>query len=456
MPFIPEVAQPERKVPLQERLLWTVVTLGIFLTCQQIPLFGIVSSDNGDPLYWIRVIMASNRGTLMELGISPIITSSMIMQLVVGLGILEVDTSLQEDRECMNKAQKIMGIVLTAAQATLYVMNGMYGDPSSLGLGVCILIVLQLVASGLIILLLDEVLQAGYGIGSGISLFIATNICESIMWKSFSPRTVDVGRGPEFEGAIIALFHLLFTRGNTVKALKDAFYRPVLPNLMQLFATMFIFCIVLYLQGFRINIPIKSVRNPGYQLKPFPIKLFYTSNTPIMLQAALSANLFFISQLLYSKFPTNFIIRCLGEWSTEGTMSSRPTGGFVYYLKNPESFADFIKDPIHMVIYIMFTLGSCAVFSTLWIEVSGSGPRDVYKQLTDQGITMDGHRSHSMRVVLEKYIPTAAALGGLCIGLLSITADLMGAIGSGTGILLAVTIIYSYYEQLIKESAQEM
>ncbi len=58
-----------------------------------------------------------------------------------------------------------------------------------------------------------------------------------------------------------------------------------------------------------------------------------------------------------------------------------------------------------------------------------------------------------MRVVLEKYIPTAAALGGLCIGLLSITADLMGAIGSGTGILLAVTIIYSYYESLIKESS---
>ena len=60
-----------------------------------------------------------------------------------------------------------MGMVLTAAQATLYVMNGMYGDPSSLGFGICFLIVLQLAASGLIILLLDEVLQAGYGIGSG-------------------------------------------------------------------------------------------------------------------------------------------------------------------------------------------------------------------------------------------------------------------------------------------------
>lgn len=454
-PYIPEVISPERKVPLQERLLWTVVTLGIFLTCQQIPLFGIMASDNADPLYWMRVIMASNRGTLMELGISPIITSSMIMQLVVGLGVVEVDNSLKEDRACLNSAQKLMGIVLTMAQAALYVMNGMYGDPSRLGIGICILIVAQLTFAGLIILLLDEVLQQGYGIGSGISLFIATNICETVMWKSFSPRTVDGGRGPEFEGAIIALFHLLFTRQNKIRALKDAFYRPMLPNLMQLFATMFIFCVVIYLQFFRIDIPIKSVKNPGYQLKPYPIKLFYTSNMPIMLQAALSANLFFISQLLYSKFPTNFIIGLLGKWPTQGGMMGRPTGGFCYYLTHPDSFADFINDPIHMFIYVFFTLGTCAVFSTLWIDVSGSSPRDVHKQLTDQGIIMAGGSSKSMRSVLENYIPTAAALGGLCIGLLSIVADLLGAIGSGTGILLAVTIIYQYYENLIKESSND-
>ena len=63
---------------------------------------------------------------------------------------------------------------------------------------------------------LDEMLQHGYGLGSGISLFIATNICESIIWKAFSPYTVSSPRGVEFEGAIIALFHLLLTRGDKV------------------------------------------------------------------------------------------------------------------------------------------------------------------------------------------------------------------------------------------------
>lgn len=53
----------------------------------------------------------------------------------------------------------------------------------------------QLFVAGLIVLLLDELLQKGYGLGSGISLFIATNICETIVWKAFSPTTVNTGRG---------------------------------------------------------------------------------------------------------------------------------------------------------------------------------------------------------------------------------------------------------------------
>ena len=65
-----------------------------------------MSSDSADPLYWMRVILASNRGTLMELGISPIITSGMIMQLLAGANLIEVDFSLKEDRALFGGAQK--------------------------------------------------------------------------------------------------------------------------------------------------------------------------------------------------------------------------------------------------------------------------------------------------------------------------------------------------------------
>lgn len=175
------------------------------------------------------------------------------------------------------------------------------------------MLVLQLIVASLIVILLDELLQKGYGLGSGITLFIATNICESIIWKAFSPTTINTGRGPEFEGALIALFHLLLTWNDKGRALKEAFWRERLPNVMNLVATVAVFAVVIYLQGFRIEIPIKSNKFRG-QRGSYPVKLFYTSNMPIMLESALTSNVFIISQMLFNRFPDNLFVKLLGVW----------------------------------------------------------------------------------------------------------------------------------------------
>lgn len=390
----------------------------------------------------------------MELGISPIVTSGLIMQLLAGSKIIEVGDS-PKDRALFNGSQKLFGMIITIGQAVVYVMTGMYGDPSDLGPGICLLIIIQLFCAGLIVLLLDELLQKGYGLGSGISLFIATNICETIVWKAFSPATINTGRGTEFEGAIIALFHLLATRTDKVRGLREAFYRQNLPNLTNLIATIFVFGIVIYFQGFRVDLPIKSARYRG-QYSSYPIKLFYTSNIPIILQSALVSNIYVISQMLSAKFAGNFFVSLLGTWEEAGGGPARsyPIGGLCYYMSPPETVSHIIEDPIHAVLYIVFMLGSCAFFSKTWIDVSGSSAKDVAKQLKEQQMVMRGHRDKSMVHELNRYIPTAAAFGGLCIGALSVLADFMGAIGSGTGILLAVTIIYQYFEIFVKEQSE--
>lgn len=454
MCVLPEVELPDRKIPFREKVLWTVITLFIFLVCCQIPLYGIQASTSSDPLYWMRVILASNRGTLMELGISPIVTSGLVMQLLAGSKIIDVDQSLKEDRALFSGAQKLFGILITVGEAVAYVVSGMYGDVNTLGAVNAILIIVQLFFAGILIIILDEMLQKGYGLGSGISLFIATNICESIIWKAFSPTTINTGRGTEFEGAIIALFHLLITRSDKLRALKEAFYRQNLPNLTNLLATVFIFIIVIYFQGFRVDLPLKYQKYRGQQ-GSYPIKLFYTSNMPIILQTALVSNLYFISQLMYKKFSTNFLVRLLGVWQdVEGSSGQTvPVGGLAYYISAPSSMAQILYDPLRFVLYVIFILGSCALFSKSWIEISGASARDVAKQLRDQQMVMKGHRDTSIVHVLNRYIPTAAAFGGMCIGALSMLADLMGAIGSGTGILLAVTIIYQYFETFAKEQA---
>ncbi|KAK6506828.1 translocon subunit [Arthrobotrys musiformis] len=451
LPLLPEVAAPERKVKFEQRLMWTGLTLLIFLVMSQMPLYGIVSSDTSDPLYWLRMMLASNRGTLMELGITPIISSGMIFQLLAGTHMIDVNLDLKSDRELYQTAQKLFAIILSLGQATVYVLTGLYGQPSDLGAGICILLVFQLVVAGLIVILLDELLQKGYGLGSGISLFIATNICESIIWKAFSPTTINTGRGPEFEGAIIALFHLLLTWPNKQRALQEAFYRQNLPNIMNLLATLVVFASVIYLQGFRVEIPVKSARNRGAR-GTYPVRLFYTSNMPIMLQSALSSNVFLLSQVLYSRFSDNLLVRLLGVWEPrEGSAQLFATSGITYYMSPPLNITEALLDPIHTLIYIVFMLTACAVFSKTWIEVSGSSPRDVAKQLKEQGLVMSGHREQSMYKELKRVIPTAAAFGGACIGALSVASDLLGALGSGTGILLAVTIIYGYFEIAAKE-----
>jgi len=457
MCVLPEVSSPEQRVPFKEKVMWTLITLFIFLVCCQIPLYGIKSASASDPFYWMRVILASNRGTLMELGISPIVTSGLVMQLLAGSKIIDVDQSLKEDRALFQGAQKLFGIVITIGEAVAYVLSGMYGDVKDLGAGNAVLIITQLFFAGVIVIILDELLQKGYGLGSGISLFIATNICENIIWKAFSPTTINAGRGTEFEGAVIALFHLLITRTDKVRALKEAFYRQNLPNCTNLLATVFVFIVVVYFQGFRVDLPVKYQKYRGQQ-GSYPIKLFYTSNIPIILQTALVSNLYFFSQLLYKRYSANILVQLLGRWQDvegPGGVQSVAVGGLAYYVSPPSSLTEIVTDPVHALFYFLFILVACALFSKTWIEVSGSSPKDVAKQLRDQGMIMKGFRDKSVIVVLKRYIPIAAAFGGMCIGALTVVADFMGAIGSGTGILLAVTIIFQYFEMFVKEQSKE-
>lgn len=344
---------------------------------------------------------------------------------------------------------------MTLGHAVVQVVSGFYGDPRDLGAGICLILILQLFLAGVIVILLDELLQKGYGLGSGISLFIATNICENIIWKAFSPTTYNTGKGTEFEGAIVAFFHLMLTRSDKSRALREAFYRGNLPNLMNLLATLLVFLVVIYLQGFRVELPVKSARFRGQQ-GTYPIKLFYTSNMPIMLQSALVSQIYLVSQLLYSKFPHNFIVRLFGVWEpAEGSSQFVAKSGLAYYVSPPQGLYDALRDPVHFVLYVAFVLAASALFAKAWIEVSGSSPRDVAKMLKDQQMIMRGHREGSMYKELKRIIPVAAYLGGLLVGALTVAADLMGAIGSGTGILLAVTIIYQYFEMFVKEQAEQ-
>ncbi|CAG8643424.1 3270_t:CDS:2, partial [Acaulospora morrowiae] len=192
-----------------------------------------MSSDSSDPLYW-----------------------------------LHVDLSLKEDKVLFSRAQKLFAMIFAFGQTTISVITGLYNNLFKIRAGVCLLLVIQLVVAGLISILLDELLQKGY---------------------AFSLTTVNTGQGFKFKGAIISLFHLLFTYNNKTCALKESFYRTNLPNVMNLLATMI--------------------------CGTYLIKLFYISNMPIILQSALTINVFLISQMLYTWFLKNIFVYFLDVWT---------------------------------------------------------------------------------------------------------------------------------------------
>merc|ERR1711881_298933 len=178
--------------------------------------------------------------------------------------------------------------------------------------------------AGLIVVILDELLQKGYGLGSAISLFIATSICETVMWRAFSPTMIQGNKGSDKVGA-----------------LKEAFYRPHAPNLTNLLATILVFFVVIFFQGFRVDLAVRSSKMRG-MTHSYPIKLFYTSNTPVILQTALVSNLYFFSQLLSKRFKSNMLVNLLGQWQeSEYSGQSVPVGGAVYYISPPGTLSEF-------------------------------------------------------------------------------------------------------------------
>lgn len=452
--IIPEIKAPERRVRFNEKLFWTALAAIIYLIMAEVPLFGIERTALGE-LAALRIIFASNRGTLAELGIGPIVTGGLILQLLVGSAMIECNMSNPEDRKLFTTASKVFAILLTGVQASAYIIGGMYG---TLQPSMAIIVFLQLLAAGIIILLLDELIQKGWGFGSGISLFILAGVAQRIFWDCFAVTApVD-----EFgsTGFFVALFQTLSSGQQPITGL---LIRGQYPSMLGFIATIAAFLIIIYAEGVRVELPLSYAGYKGFRSR-YPIKLLYVSNLPVIFASALFANIYFFSQLFWSFYNRNneiFWFNLLGQFREVGEANNQhiePAGGLVYYVTSPGNFATAMEDPVRTVAYIAILVAFCVVFSLTWLEVGGLGPSTVAKQLVDAGMQIPGYRRSEKAVepILKRYIPAVTVLGGMIVGLISGVSDIFGVFGSGIGILLSVGIIYQYYEILTRERVSEM
>jgi preprotein translocase SecY subunit len=447
---IPEVKPPERKVSFQNRLIWTLLALLIYFIMSEIPLFGIPVTTSGDTFTAYRVIFASSRGTLMELGIGPIVTAGLIIQLLAGSDIISFDRSSAEDRGLFTTASKFFSIVMIIIQASLYIISGQYG---AISLNSSLLIFVQLLVAGLIIMMLDELVQKGWGIGSGISLFIVGGITANIWWMSFSFINYD-GRA---YGAIVAFFQGIWTR----LPVYDWFFRSNgAPDMIGFFTTLIVFLFVIYVEGMRVELPISHSQYRGYRGR-MPIKLLYVSNIPVILAYALFANFQMIGQFLWSKWNVandNNWLNWLGTFTYGSNGQPVSTGGLVYYITSPGHLQGVINAPIRAVVYALIVIVFCVIFSITWLEIGGLGAEDMADQLLESGMQIPGFRRNKQPIVtlLNRYIPTITIIGGAIVGALAAISDFFGVFGSGMGALLAVSILYQYYQTMVQEQVADL
>src|SRR5213593_2100349 len=257
--------------------------------------------------------------------------------------MINVDFTNPQDRALFTGASKVLSIVMTIFEGVAFLVGGAYNSGGQApSINADFLIIIQLVFAGIVIILLDEMLQKNWGFGSGISLFIAAGVCQSIVWDSIGP--ISPVADSKYLGALIAFTQSLLQPGFTVSSFSSwqgALVRGQnLPDMLGFITTVSVLVLVIYLNGLRIEVPVSYARYRGYRGQ-FPIKLFYVSNIPVIFAAALFGNIYFIGQLVFNRYNancTNFWLNlvpgCFAAQSSTNTQLI-PNKGLAYYTFAP-------------------------------------------------------------------------------------------------------------------------
>jgi preprotein translocase subunit SecY len=299
---------------------------------------------------------------------------------------------------------------------------------------------------------LDELVQKGWGLGSGISIFIMAGVAQAILWSLFNP--LPIPSGDELSGLIPFMITSGMEGHIGDSVLRSAPPAPV-PNMPSLFAfgiTAGILLLLVYVQGIHVDIPIVSTRYRGFTAT-YPIKLLYTSNIPVILASALMANALFIGQMVWINYNPNNDNPMFNLIAQYDAQSQNPTGGLFYYVTAPRSFEATVADPVRAIVYVVFLTTIVTIFGRLWVELGGLSAKAAAKNLLDADVQVPGFRrsESSVESLLNRYIPSVTIIGGVIIGLLASVSDLFSVFGTGIGLLLMVDILVNYYNLLVRE-----
>ena len=451
---LPEVEGPTQKtLSFKEKLKWTSLALVIFFILGLMPLFGL-GVNALQRFETLSIILGAEFGSIISLGIGPIVTASIVLQLLNGSGIWKFDLATSEGKRTFQGTQKFLALFFILFESAIYVFLGGLA-PAEQFKGTAfyfqlqLILIFQLVLGGLLILFLDEVVSK-WGFGSGISLFIAAGVSKTIFLQMFSwlPASSGVAGVTYATGAVPAFFQSLVS-GDVTTALI---------MISSIISTLLVFAIAVYAQSMKVEIPLSFgiVRGQGIR---WPLSFIYTSNIPVILVAALIANF-----QLWGRLLQNVGYPLLGTFSSS---TGLPVSGFIYWLQGPPLIRNIIQQHtifigassyLQALVYILFFIVGSVIFGIFWVQTAGMDARSQAKQMLSSGLQIPGFRKDErvLERLLKRYIWPLTIMGGITVGFLASFANLTGAFGSGTGILLTVMIVYKLYEDIARQHMMDM
>ncbi|HIH32050.1 TPA: preprotein translocase subunit SecY [Candidatus Woesearchaeota archaeon] len=451
---LPEVSGPtQKRLPFKDKLKWTLIVLMIFFVLGMIPLFGL--GENAlQQFEFLSIILGASFGSIISLGIGPIVTASIVLQLLNGSGIWKFDLTSHEGKKRFQGTQKLFSIFFIILEGAIYVLMGglspsPIGTQFSSGLVMTqamffqfqMILILQLFIGGVLIMFMDEIVSK-WGFGSGISLFIAAGVAQQVFIGAFSfipdPQNPDA-----LTGAVPVLFQSLASGDPTTAFLK----------LAAIIATIAVFFMAVYVQAMKVEIPLSFGRIRGHGIR-WPLNFLYTSNIPVILVAALLANVQLFGTLLQ-----NWGHPLLGTFSQGQAVS-----GFALWVQGAPIIDNIVTGTFtwallgQSLIYMLFMIVGSVIFSIFWVQSAGMDARSQAKQMMASGLQIPGFRKDErvLERILNRYIWPLTIMGAIAVGFLASFADLLGALSRGTGILLTVMIIYQLYEHIAREHMMDM
>lgn len=443
---LPEVASPtQKRLSFKEKLKWTGIILVLFFVLGMVPLFGL-GQNALQNFEMLSVILGASFGSILSLGIGPIVTASIVLQLLNGSGLVKFDLGSKEGRLRFQGIQKILAVFFIVFEGFIYVFMGGLAPKAELAgtptfFYIQLLLVFQLFMGGLIILFMDEVVSK-WGFGSGVSLFIAAGVSQSLFIQLLSPLQSPSNPGIMI-GAIPALFQSLSAGDPQTALLKVA----------GIASTVGVFAMAVYSQAMKVEIPLSFGRVRGHGIR-WPLNFIYTSNIPVILVSALIANV-----QLWGRLFQNWGFPLLGKFQ-----GGTPISGLVSWVNPPNVVGSIIRGDFTFGIlgqglaYCIVLIIGCVVFSWFWVQTSGMDARSQAKQIMSSGLQIPGFRKDErvLERLLQRYIGPLTVMGAIAVGILAAVADISGSLVHGTSLLLSVMIVYRLYEDIARQHMMDM